>query len=1254
MPHATAHGRIGATAGALALTLLALFGIVTSTAHAEVGTVSVDNLRTGWDSDEPGLSPASVQASDFGRLFATQLDGQIYAQPLSVGGVLIVATENDKVYGLDAATGAIRWTRDVGPSWPASAIGCGDLVPNIGVTSTPVYDPATDAVYFTSKVDDGPDQLHPHYYLHAVDPADGAERAGFPVTITGSPEADPSLPFDAAHQLQRPGLLLLDGVVYLGFGAHCDFGPYRGYVVGVSTSTARITSMWATEMGASNDGGGIWAAGGGLVSDGPGRIFLATGNGINPPTGPGSSPPGTLSESVVRLQVGPDGDLAAADFFSPSDAPTLDLNDTDLGSGGGMGLPDGFGTAAHPHLLVQQGKDGRVFLLDRDQLGGRSQGPGGSDAVVGSTGPFQGQWGHPAFWGGDGGYVYLVDNGSPLRALKYGVTGDGRPALTATGTSKDSFPYTSGSPVVTSTGTASGSALVWVVQSGGPTGEDSTLRAYRPVPDADGTLDLVWSAPIGTASKFSVPATDGGRLYLGNRDGLLMAFGRPAATAVNGSPVDFGGVAVGATGRATATLTATRTVTLTGLTASAPFGVTPPALPLQLTAGQQLTVPVTFSPTSAGSSNGVLQAVTDAGSLGLGLTGTGTRAGLLAAPAQLAFEDEPTGSNETLNVQISNTGTAPETITSAQAPAAPFSTAGLPAVGSTVAPGASLVVSVSYAPTAARADSSALVLGSTSGTLTVPVSGQGVAGQGQLVFNPPTLSFGSLAVGGSRTAGFDLTNTGNLPVTISKAKAPDSDFSSTDPLAEGLVIGPGQVVHQTVTFTPTAPGAQTATYEVTGDAGQGAMLEQLTGAGTGTLPAPAPAAGPGKPGWTANGSAVLPGDGSVSLTPATTLSAGSSFYDRPVPSAGLTAAFTAALGPGTGADGEGLMLLDASRSTPAGLGVAGGGLGSSGLPGISVDLVTSWNTQVGSGNFVGVSAGGTGDNLSYLATAPVPTNLRSGTHRVVATVSGTRLTVSVDGTQLLDTTPPLPASVFPGFTAATGAGADAHRVSDISISTGPPAAVGTTVPGPTDPSWTRNGQAALDGDTLALTTAASGYGAGSSFYPTPVPSAGLHASFTVRLGGGTGGDGLALVLLDPARADATALGQPGSGLGFVGLPGTAVALTTSWNGAVGSGNFLGFTTSAPGASGDPVFLATAVAPTPLRTGTHLLTVDCTGGHLLAALDGTPLLDRAVALPPTVLLGFTGANGGSNDDHLISAVSLTAGPQQSTVSHSGGN
>ncbi|MFB8172683.1 PQQ-binding-like beta-propeller repeat protein [Kitasatospora purpeofusca] len=526
--------RLPRAAAALLTGLALLAPLAAGTARADVTTISFGNDRTAWDRDEPQLAPTEVDRSDFGVRFSTQLDGQVFAQPLVIGDTVVVATETNHVYGVDARTGKILWHRENGPAWASAAIGCSDPGPNVGTTSTPVYDPATGTVYLTSKVDDGPDDHHPHHYVHALDARTGAERSGWPVTVQGDPVNAPGKPFNAYRSLQRPGLLLLDGRLYFGFGSLCGIGDYIGTVAGLDTRTRRLT-LFSTVAGSDTQRASVWMSGSGLVSDGPGRFFLTTANGqgagASPAPGPGNRPPGGLGESVIRFAVDADGGFAPADFFSPTNNATLDKKDTDLGSGGPVALPSGFGTAAHPHLLVQVGKDGRIFLLDRDDLGGTGQGPNGTDKVVGLTGPYGGVWGHPAVWGGDGGYVYTVENYGKLRALKYGVTAAGTPNLSNAGTSAEDFLKMSGSPVVTSDGTRSGSALVWVIWSGtGKYGEGGELRAYDPVP-VDGTLKLRRSVPIGTVSKFSVPATDKGRIFIGTKDHRLVALGRPGAFA---------------------------------------------------------------------------------------------------------------------------------------------------------------------------------------------------------------------------------------------------------------------------------------------------------------------------------------------------------------------------------------------------------------------------------------------------------------------------------------------------------------------------------------------------------------------------------------------------------------------------------------------------------------------------------------------------------------------------------------------------
>ncbi|MEY9939216.1 choice-of-anchor D domain-containing protein [Streptacidiphilus sp. MAP5-3] len=1206
-------------------------------ARADEGTVSQDTLRTGWDQSEPGLTPAQVSSSRFGRQFSTAVDGQVYAQPLVIGSTLIAATENDKVYGIDAATGAVRWTRTLGAPWPASAIGCGDLTPNLGVTSTPVYDSADNTVYLTSKVNDGPDQTHPNWYIHAIDPGSGAERSGWPVKVQGAPTNDPTRPFDAYTVNQRAGLLLLDGKVYAGFGSHCDVNPYVGYVAGIDTGT-RALKLWATENSAANGMAGVWQAGGGLVSDGPGRIILSTGNGMSPAPDPGSRPPGQLSESVIRLGVNSDGSLHAQDFFSPSNAPTLDQNDQDFGSGGPVALPASpFGaSSAHPHLLVQVGKDGRVFLLDRDNLGGHDQGPGGGDAVLGATGPFEGVWGHPAAYGGQGGYVYEIGSRGPLRALQFGLNGSGNPTLTPAGASPETFGYTSGSPVVTSDGTTPGSATVWAVYTDGSNGANGQLRAYDAVPNS-GSMHLLWSTPIGTASKFSVPATSGGRVYVGTRDGHLLAFGLPAASALIGSPAALGNVAVGTTGTGTLTVRASQPVTVTAVTTptGSPFTVAATGLPKTLATGASYSVPLTFTPTTPGPASGVVSFTVSTGSstvtIGFGATAYGTRPGFTAFPAALDFGQLATGTTSTLGVSITNTGTSAETVTSTSAPSAPFSASGLPGAGTVVQPQQSVTVQVTYAPTAASSgDSGTLSVVGPDGTATVPLTGSAVTGAAHLTITPTSTSFGSVPIGTSKTLTFDISNTGNIPLTITKAAPPAAPFLATAPISEGQELDPGAVVHQSVTFSPTSTGSFTGAYQITADDGSGPQPETLTGTGTqpsGQIVVPDPGAG----GWQLNGSASLSG-GDLDLTQALARQAGSAVFPVPVVTNGLNATFTAVIGGGTGADGLSFALLDPARVTPTAVGQPGGDLGWAPSPGVAVTLDTYKNAANPSNNFVGLATGSNANGLTYAATSTKVPNLRSGPHTVGVQVSGRTVTVTLDGVRLFATpVASLPPAAFLAFTGGTGALTDIHTVRNAAIT-----APAYAVPPPGPNGWVRNGSATMIGTTLQLTPAKRDQ-AGSDFQSTAVPSANLAASFTAAIGGGTGADGLTFAMLDATKRGPASLGADGGGLGWLGLPGVAVALDTYKDPTDPSANFVGVTVGST--AGHLVYAATSSAIPNLRSGPVAVAVTVSNGSLLVSVAGKQVIAVKVTLPTDVRVGFTGGTGAGTDVHSVSGVTI---------------
>ncbi|HEV3225581.1 MAG TPA: PQQ-binding-like beta-propeller repeat protein [Acidimicrobiales bacterium] len=479
-----------------------------------------------WDPGQPTLAPTALHSPQFGQIFASQLDGQIYARPLLVGDVVVVATEADQLYGLDADTGQVRWQRsDLGTPEPSATLDCtGQVDPQVGITGTPVVDRTTGTVYFTVRTWDGTNPASAQWALHAVDARTGQELPSWPVIFAGQFTNDPSARFDPTIEQQRPGLLLLGSRVYAAFGAFCDHAPARGVLIGVDVADPHAQVAWTAEAGPRGELASIWQSGGLLTSDGPNQILLATGNGVGPPVGPGGSGPDALGNSVVRVSV-VGGDLKATDYFAPANADDLNIGDLDFGSSAPTVLPDSFGSPAAPHLLVVGSKAGFVYLLNRDSLGGRGR---EADTAIAEAGPFtDGISGHGlytrfAYWPGDGGYLYAADLFGPLRALR--VVHDGAATrLVAVGSSEFFGAYGAGSPLVTSDGENSGSAVVWITAAtASGAGE---LRAYSPVPDGQGHLVEIWHGAIGQQNRFSVPLAGKGRIYVGTADGRLMAFG---------------------------------------------------------------------------------------------------------------------------------------------------------------------------------------------------------------------------------------------------------------------------------------------------------------------------------------------------------------------------------------------------------------------------------------------------------------------------------------------------------------------------------------------------------------------------------------------------------------------------------------------------------------------------------------------------------------------------------------------------------
>ena len=782
-------------------------------------TSTADNLRTGWYPNQTALDPVIVSGPSFGRIWQTTLPltpgEQVFAQPLVKGSTVFVATESNNLYALDAQTGAVKASRALGTPFRATDVGCGDLVPSIGVTGTPVVDDATNTAYFFSKTYLGDpnitDPSNVGWFAHAVDVDTLVERPGFPVGITGAASNDTTVQFSPFIQHQRPALLLMNGVVYAGFGAHCDIGAWRGWVVGVGTD-GKIKTLFATMVG-NDQGGGIWGSGGGLVSDADGRIFLTTGNGSGVDVTPRARPNWQLSESAVRLQVQSDGSLTPTDFFAPSNRAMLDQNDEDFGSGGPVGLPSAvyFGTPDErpESLMIAAGKAATIYVLNRDQMGGFAQGGGGGDAVVSTTTANAGLWSRIAVWPGDGGYIYAVTNARGFQAFKYGLSSTGVPTFSPAGLSVAGFGYTSGSPIVTSDGTNPGTAIVWANNSTGAFGT-GTLQAYAAVPDGTGKMTLLYEDTYGATAKFSVPGVGDGRLYVGSGDGHILAYGSPVNSSVTVPPQAFGQVVAGTTEILNVVVTATTAVTVNAIaSSSALFKVGAPSatLPASLAAGATLIVPVTFAPTASGLFAASLNVTTSSGVVAGSLRGTGqaAAASLQVSSPVVSFGGVARGTTNVLNVTLTNVGAQALTWNGFTQPAAPFSVNGLPAVGQTIAAGSSVTVALLFAPTVNGAFSGSFGIQSTGGNVSVMTSGS-AGDPPALSITPMTLNFTG-AVGQLQTLGFTVTNTGGSPLTITKSKPPSLGvFATQTALDEGTVIPAGQSRFEVIAFAAAHDG----------------------------------------------------------------------------------------------------------------------------------------------------------------------------------------------------------------------------------------------------------------------------------------------------------------------------------------------------------------------------------------------------------------------------------------------------------------
>jgi hypothetical protein len=503
--------------------------MVTST-YLGMLTYHNDNARTGWNSQEVLLTPANVNVTRFGKLFSIPVDGKVDAQPLyvpavsipgsGVHNVLFVATEHDSAYAFDADTGAQYWhvsMLKVGET-TSDTRGCGQVTPEIGVTSTPVIDLTVGpngAIYVVAMSKDASSNYFQR--LHALDLSTGSELFGGPQEVqasypgTGAGSSGGTVYFDAKQYKERPGLLLVNGKIYTAWSSHCDINPYTSWIIAYDRTT--LTQTDVINLTPNGSEGAFWNSGAGLTADGSGNIYQMLGNGTFDTTLASGFPNhGDYGNAFVKLSTS--GALSVADYFTMSDTVSESNADTDLGSGGGLLLPDMVDSLAQTrHLIIGAGKDSRIYLLDRDNMGkfNPSNNNGNAYQVLANALP-GGIWSMPAYFNGN---VYFGSVGGPIRAFQFSNA-----VLSASPTSQSAhtFGYPGATPSVSSNGTSNG--IVWVTENTNP----AVLHAY----DANNLASELYNSSqaaggrdnFGSGNKFITPTIAHGKVYVGTRNSV--------------------------------------------------------------------------------------------------------------------------------------------------------------------------------------------------------------------------------------------------------------------------------------------------------------------------------------------------------------------------------------------------------------------------------------------------------------------------------------------------------------------------------------------------------------------------------------------------------------------------------------------------------------------------------------------------------------------------------------------------------------
>jgi hypothetical protein len=493
----------------------------------DVLTFHNDNARTGQALHEEVLKPANLNTNHFGKLWVLTTDGKVDAQPLYAAGVsipgngnhnvLVVATEHGSVYAFDADATNILWSVSLLGlgEIPSDDHGCGQVTPEIGVTATPVIDRqlgSNGTVFVVAMSKNGATCFH---RLHALDLATGADSvAAVTVTAsypgTGDNSSGGNVIFDPARYKERPGLLLLNGVIYTAWSSHCDARPYTGWIMTYNEQTlAQISVINVTPNG---NEGAIWMAGDGLAADASANIYFLDANGLFDTnlTVTGFPITSNYGNAFIKLST-TSNTLAVTDYFNMSNATAENTSDEDLGSGGELLLPDMLDAQNNTRqLVVGAGKDQIIYLVDRTNMGKFS--PSTNAIYQQVSGVLGGQvFSTPAYFNGT---LYYGAVGDPIKALPFQSARLAAVSSQTPGT----FAFPGATPGISANGTSNG--IVWATENN----STAVLHAY----DATNLASELYNSNqasgsrdhFGIGNKFITPTIASARVYVGTTSGV--------------------------------------------------------------------------------------------------------------------------------------------------------------------------------------------------------------------------------------------------------------------------------------------------------------------------------------------------------------------------------------------------------------------------------------------------------------------------------------------------------------------------------------------------------------------------------------------------------------------------------------------------------------------------------------------------------------------------------------------------------------